>query len=393
MKRPNLTSADIRPSASHTWEACPGQPLLVRAARRRAEALATAKGLEGDALEKFCRDFDSSEDAQRGTCRHADIASALTGKPVQEFLDRDYTDYMEPDEDEQETVEAAVEDIRFFAEIGGYEIRIEEEFTIPFRRSQFVMRCHVDALLVNSESLVVIDYKNGRQAVSPESNSQLQLYAIAARRAFPGRGVSVAIIQSNAVRGGRPTEGIRPVPISEAEFERLEGHFAAAVNRCFSPVPQFNLGPWCLPFCPGLRGYCPAQLQRMLEVTVGLEAGEAECPDPWWMLDVAENTQAVLKKVSDHADKTLMAGGQVPGWTLAEFFGRRRWLDKDEAGPALAELLGVDESETVVTKRNPIGIGKAEKMSKREGVDISGLIDQPQRWKRVRDDGGFGSVE
>lgn len=113
-----------------------------------------------------------------------------------------------------------------------------------------------DAVLINDDTLVVVDLKTGRYAVDVEDNPQLKIYALGVLETFgtaKHKKIETVIVQ--------PTAWHRDGAIRSAHYDPAGlvdwafGVLKPAALACFEPDPQPVAGDWCR-FCPA-KPVCP----------------------------------------------------------------------------------------------------------------------------------------
>lgn len=154
------------PSKAYQWVPCPGSiAMAVRGAYPRT----------------------SSKNAAVGTFMHHAAATALTEfKNANDFLG--YTEVVDGfeftfDEEHADIVQTYLDTVRTYAGVDG-ELYVECELDISWITGEKGAVGTADAIIVKGDELIVIDLKTGRNKVSAEKNSQLTIYAMAAKFAL-----------------------------------------------------------------------------------------------------------------------------------------------------------------------------------------------------------------
>jgi hypothetical protein len=393
----------IRPSSAARWLNCAGNP--------RVQTIADALPREPDAAY-----------AAEGTLAHGWLEYHLGGRrfpPLKEArIDGEPTSV--PNDlpsDQAQLIEDVADDILWYADFAGYQIKTEKEYAIELNRrgdrSPIKILGHVDVLLHNETDLVVLDYKHGAgKHVSVINNPQTMLYLLAA---LEGRAEEVfdsvpinlgmGIIQPRGVG-----DGWSMVTVDPEELLKFRARVLAAVEAAYQPNVEYHPGPHCWK-CPGQRGLCPAILETAIDCVVQTPSkdvfNDAEIEDvmthvfggvlPWPLLDKLDDVRAFVKKLSSYADVYLKAGKSIPGWGLETVPGRRAWSHPEEVPGALAEILGGEPGDYERITKTPVTLTEAERIAKKKGKKIDGLLKKPVTQKRVKTETsnplGFTKVE
>lgn len=154
------------PSKAYQWVPCPGS---------------IAMAVRGAYPNK------SSENAAVGTFQHHVAATALTeGKNAADYLG--YKETVDGydftfDADHASTVQTYLDTVRLYAGVDG-DLYVECELDISWITGEEGAIGTADAVIVNGDQITVVDLKTGRNKVTAEKNSQLTIYAMAAKRAL-----------------------------------------------------------------------------------------------------------------------------------------------------------------------------------------------------------------
>jgi len=250
-------------------------------------------------------------------------------------------------------------------------------------------RCDVAHWHPETETLTIVDYKNGYVDVQAERNEQLQIYAAASifTHNLPAKWIRHVVVQPNSFM---PVARVKQWIQSAADLYEF-AKVAAAVPTC---ELTFTAGEHCR-YCP-LFGQCPAST----DVLVNLSPMLANPPDGVPAHQVA-TFKACEKPIADwfkalDKDQTKKAiAGSVPdGMKLVTAQTRRAWKDEAAARAAVIEAKGVG----ALVPPTP---AQAEKL----GIDVSDLASAPpggpalafesdvrKEWKPQSAEEMFGSV-
>lgn len=191
----------------------------------------------------------------------------------------------------------------------------------------------VDTFFYNEDTLYVYDFKYGAGLPVPvKENPQLLIYAL-------------SIIQTLRLKFKKVVVGIYQPRITEElmEWDATASilPFVDTINNTLidisSESPSFSAGPQCR-FCPA-SGKCKTQIENIEKAfNIDLSKGSVmpQLPSVELMteeemsryLNHAEDLQIWLNAVKSEALKTMMAGGQVPGYTWTQGMGNREWTDE-----------------------------------------------------------------
>lgn len=386
----------IRPSSAERWLNCAGYP--------RIQTIADRLPKEPDAVY-----------AREGTIAHAWIEFYLGGTdgPPKD----DNGEVLDLPEDDKKLLGDVADNVLWYAETGGYEIETEKEYAIRFTLpdgTKIEILGHIDVLLYNKDSLVVLDYKHGAgRYVSVVDNPQTLCYLLAAiegreREGHP-RPVNtvMGIIQPRGVG-----DGWQMINVQAKKLDLFRQEVISAVEAAYQPEPDYVTGPHCWK-CPGRRGLCPAILTLAINTIASTpkdwtyDGKEADVEStfniffggvlPWRLLDIADETATFIKELTTYADTYLKAGKTIPGWGLDSVPGRRAWEHPEEVAGALAEILGGTKDQYERKTITPITFTEAERQAKKQGKKIDGLVKKSVIQKRVKMENatplGFTKVE
>ena len=239
-------------------------------------------------------------------------------------------------------------------------IAIEERFSA----AEWVPDCWgtADCVLMGSERLCVVDYKNGVTPVSPEHNPQLMIYALAvlsSQRLTYGdsiKQVSLTIVQPNA--GGVKTWELSTEELLRWGDEVLRPGAALALSGKGPARPDPNPDGWCK-FCRA-RHACKARTQMLLSLesdalTEPKLLNDDELADA---LRRGASLESWYRGLKEYTLAAALSGRKIPGYKVVEGRGSRDWKDLDTAFEALRER-GVDDA--LLWERKPASVAGLEK--------------------------------
>lgn len=202
-----------------------------------------------------------------------------------------------------------------------------------------------DCSLICPPVLYVVDYKNGSGVpVSAEHNPQMMLYALGVLEVFaPIYGGSIQEIHLTIVQPH--AGGVKEWRITRAELET----WGTAVVRpraelAWQGEGDFAPGETTCRFCRA-KALCRARAEWYLSLEPKaavrpVELADSELGD---LLTRASGLVSWASDLKDHALKTLLAGGVIPGYKAVEGRSSRAWMDTDRAFTTLQER-GVPEA-------------------------------------------------
>ena len=238
------------------------------------------------------------------------------------------------------------------SELGGVTVTTESPSNPGqfFGRSDWWGTCDITLQGLDSPILEVIDYKDGFMYVDAKDNSQLTAYAGGKLEAIcrplqlgthehpdnPIKTVRMTIIQPKIAK-----QPIRFVEMTATEVWQACIALNAAAEATDKPDAPLCAGDWCQ-WCKHKEN-CPERAAKGLE-GVGmmvesssplfetlqkdqLPVSEMPAIKIAAILDAKPMIEALLKNVSEEAEKRLKAGEDVPGYTMAAGKGKNVWKD------------------------------------------------------------------
>lgn len=218
-----------------------------------------------------------------------------------------------------------------------------------------------DAVIVDGNKLVIVDYKYGRIQVSAVNNSQMRLYAAGAvvmwSQAYNIEFVETCIFQP---RIQNITSELLTVNELNDWTAKLESTAVLAANG----VGGYATGTYCRNCTHAIR--CPSMFNLIYETAHCLDNVQANvlCLSPEAIADILTIEPvltAVLKRIKDYALTTLLkTGDSIPGWKVVEGKpGNRKWKDEKNAFHILKKA-GFDSTDLLdIHLRSPAQIEKS----------------------------------
>lgn len=232
-----------------------------------------------------------------------------------------------------------------------------------------------DCIIIGGNTLEVVDFKYGKGvAVSAENNPQMLLYALGALQKYAMlyqiTTVRMTIIQPRI-------DNSNSAELSVLDLLTWGESIKPVAAKAYEGAGEYVLGEHCR-FCKA-KATCRARsnaytaLQdfsgKLPPFLSDEEVGKA--------LTVAENLKRWVSDLEDYALKTIVAGGEIPGWKIVE--GRSNRVIKDLDG-CFAKLKADGYKEEMLYERKPIALTAIEKLTGKQYVadNLSGYIEKPQ---------------
>ena len=213
----------------------------------------------------------------------------------------------------------------------------------------------IDALIVSSGRVHVIDFKYGRGIqVEAEHNPQLMLYAAGALLEFGGKRAQMTIYQPR--RGNIRSFEMTAIQLAKWAEKVLKPKAELAFKGAGEPVT----GPWC--------GFCRAQVKCKARAEEALKTAQAEFKKPDLLTD--EELNEILKKsaemrkwleaVESYALKEALDGKKWEGMKLVAGRSVRKYTDTDAVIRSAAAAGYTDIYELLSPAKLEKVLGKSE---------------------------------
>ena len=234
-----------------------------------------------------------------------------------------------------------------------------------------------DCIILQGDTLTIIDYKYGQGVpVDAEANPQMMLYALGALNDY-GIAYDVQKVEMHIYQPRINNISAASLAVSELlDWANKVAKPAAA--KAAKGKGMYSAGAHCK-FCPHaarcrtLREVCTMYVEThglrvAVPVTTPAEVAEALQMEPLISL--------WLKRVKDHALRTLLEGGEVPGFKVVEGkLGNRKWVDELKVAETLQaegyQLGDITETKLLSPAAMDKSIGK-----KRVAELLDSLIDR-----------------
>jgi hypothetical protein len=251
----------------------------------------------------------------------------------------------------------------------------------------------VDVQILCSDTLELIDYKDGMGVVSAEGNLQLEQYAygvlagykLPVNGTYPFQYVKMTIIQPKLA-----LKGMNPISSSTVTVESLMANMGTIIRQAAAtdqPDAPLVPGESQCKFCRA-KGSCAALASNVMkEVGIMFQptviqpldmAQQSAQKDPSTMddaqiaqiMEAAPLMRQLLEGVEKEALRRLEAGGTILGLKLVNGRGSRAWaLPEDQMAEKLVKM-GIPKGAIYETKL--VSPAKAEKLTwaKRDGTQV-----------------------
>ncbi len=326
--------ARLSPSSAVKWMACPGSVVL-----------------EAQCPEKF------SAHAYEGTAAHKLAAMVLNGqvKHAADFIGQEVSGYLV-------THEIAVHVTAYVDYLNSLEGACHVEIPLDIKSITGEPNAIGTAdAIITGDDLIVVDFKYGKGVkVEAENNYQLMLYALAARRDFCPKALSVKLVIFQP-----RINNISEWECSRHELDRFGVEVKLAADRCFSAinyakdngvphdsylVPGLSQCRWCRakPTCPGLRNHVLSTVadnhvdinKPVLPQLEGVKERAMDNAILGNVLGAVPLIEDWCQGIRAKAREELFASRSVPGFKLVRGKrGARQWVDED----ALTVLAGSED--------------------------------------------------
>ena len=231
-----------------------------------------------------------------------------------------------------------------------------------------------DCILIGGDTMHVIDFKYGKGVpVSAEKNPQMLLYALGAAHTYGCiyniQKVMLSIVQPRI-------SNISEWACTAAELAEWGNTINETAQLAYQGKGEFKTGEHCR-FCR-LKGNCQARTEEAFAAIPMAEKPPAEL-SPAELAKALEKASFLsdwAKDVQEYALKSVLDGGEVPGWKAVHGRSIRRFTDQEQAFKALIKG-GVDEA--MLYERKPMTLAAIEKaVGKKEFADMAGdFIETP----------------
>lgn len=201
-----------------------------------------------------------------------------------------------------------------------------------------------DCLIIQDDTLTVIDYKYGQGvAVSATNNPQLRLYALGAMNDY-GSVLGITNIEMHIYQPRLNNISVDKITVEEL-MEWADKTVKPTAEKAIKGKGKYCPGEHCR-FCLH-AGKCRALTKACTEY-IDTHGAKVSLPvlAPYEVADVLRMEPLIslwLKKVKEQALTTLMNGEELPGYKLVEGkLGNRKWKNEMEVAATLGKLYSSD---------------------------------------------------
>lgn len=283
-------------------------------------------------------------------------------------------------------------------ETGAHDLRPERKVNAGLLIGRDDIKGTADVQLLSSDTLEIMDYKDGMGIVDPVENKQMSIYAIGAMVmhksavGYPFSKVRLTIIQPKLV-----VKGFEPVRYWETTVDDLLKFAeemklrAEETDKPDAPlVPGDSQCKWC-----EHKGACSAYINRNMEgVSLMFEdvAKQAADKEPTELSDgqireiveSAPSVRQMLEAVEKEALRRIESGHNVDGLKVVRTAGRRSWSYSEEEMADKLKRMSIPKSAMYVTKL--VSPAQVEKLSweKKKGDDVIVKKLSPRQLKTLQ---------
>lgn len=227
-----------------------------------------------------------------------------------------------------------------------------------------------DCVLLQGSQMHIIDFKYGKGVpVSPEGNPQLALYALGALGEFgfiyPVEKVVLHIVQPR-INNTACWETTKKELLAWGEY--VKGKAALA----YEGAGEFVEGKYCDSCFCKIAGTCRKRAENNMalmkkawddENNRAVQPATLSNEEVGQILKDAQFLAGWIKKLEDYALKTIVAGGEIPGWKTVEGRSNRAFTDTEAAIQAAVQA-GYDEA--LFYERKPVTLTAAEQIIEKD---------------------------
>lgn len=265
---------------------------------------------------------EEGEEAKEGTAAHEELERVLSGGEL---------DF------EHDAAFAVALAVSYVKQLPPGKMWVEQRVALT---DQIWGRCDVAHWDETTNTLTIVDLKNGKRAVDAEENSQLRIYAAASifTHKLPAKWVRYVVVQ--------PQDWRPFVPRVKQWSESADAlyRWADRVSRIPREPKSFTAGDQCRD-CP-LFGRCDASLDMLRDlsaVIAGLVEPDQVRPEHVALfLSLEKPITDQIKKFKSHWQKVALKGNVPSDMKVVTSRPHRAWKDTEAARRLVLERLGPD---------------------------------------------------
>ena len=229
---------------------------------------------------------------------------------------------------------------------------------------------HIDATVINGDTLHIVDLKTGRGPVSAEGNLQLQMYALGTLDSLfeDFEKVVLHIVQDNNMIHNTNSWETTPEDLEDFR-EWVTEKARLALQEDSECVPSEAACQWC-----PHAGNCEALTKEVTDAFDDLDAttedevvGKSVSSDMDTIIEFMKKKPLLdiaFKAYESRIEDELRAGKEVKGFKLIRATTRKKWVNETEAYDKLKSWLPLDEVA-------PRKLATPTQVAKMLGKDIS----------------------
>jgi hypothetical protein len=251
---------------------------------------------------------------------------------------------------------------------------------------QYDLSGHIDATVINGNTLHIIDLKTGRGAVKAEENLQMQLYALGTldehEMFYDFDKVVLHIVQDNAMIHNTNSWETTPEDLEDFR-EWITERARLALQEDSECKPSNSACQWCphAPKCDALFKTASDALEFVdldSEETVVGSSIMASMGEVLNFMKKRKLVELAFKAYESRITDEIKAGGEVAGYKIIKTAKRKVWVNETEAFDKLKTWEKLDEiaPRKLVTPTQAIKL--FGKMSTRKVNVLNELFETPE---------------
>lgn len=269
-------------------------------------------------------------------------------------------------------------------ETGAHDVRPESKVNAGLLIDRDDIRGTADVQLISSDTLEIMDYKDGMGIVDPVGNKQMSIYAIGAMvmhksaNGYPFSKVRLTIIQPKLIVKG--FDAVRYWDTTVEALLEFAEDMKLRAEQTDAPDAPLVAGDSQCKWCPH-KGACTAHVNRNMEgvsLMFNDVAKQAADKEPTELTDEqiqeivesAPSVRQMLEAVEKEALRRIESGHNVSGLKVVRTAGRRSWMFSEDEMADKFKRMSIPKAAMYVTKL--VSPAQVEKLSweKKKGDDV-----------------------
>ena len=241
---------------------------------------------------------------------------------------------------------AYVEYVKALATDDDAEIIAEQQVTCV---AEYDITGHIDATVINGNTLHIVDLKTGRGAVNAENNLQMQLYALGALdEVFD----DIEFVHMHIVQDNDMIHNTNDWKCSVEELEDFREWITERARLALQEDSECTVTDAGCQWC-GYADKCQALHNKALDlITDGvdtldevkdIDTDEVSMEAVTALLSNKTLIDNLFKAYNKRIEDVLLAGGDVEGFKLIKGRKNKKWIDEIEAFNKIKNWLPIDE--------------------------------------------------